>query len=63
MPRLIRSLTLFQASLNGERRITQPYGMHGGQPGERGCNYWLRKSAVPGTPDRKVKLKPAAAFK
>lgn len=27
-----------------ERRITEPYGMHGGAPGGRGANYWVKKN-------------------
>lgn len=26
-----------------ERRSIQPYGMNGGEPGERGANYWVRR--------------------
>lgn len=29
-------------SIISERRVTEPYGMKGGQPGERGGNYWLK---------------------
>lgn len=50
-----------RASLNGERRVTQPYGMAGGSPGERGANYWQRTS-INGQTSRRVKLKPASAF-
>ncbi|WWC85663.1 uncharacterized protein L201_000529 [Kwoniella dendrophila CBS 6074] len=49
-----------RASLNGERRVTQPYGMHGGNPGSRGANYWIRNSETP--QERRIKLKPASAF-
>ncbi|WVQ78999.1 hypothetical protein IAT38_001091 [Cryptococcus sp. DSM 104549] len=42
----------------GERRVNQPYGMHGGGPGERGATYWVRKM---GDDTRKIKLRPCAA--
>ncbi|WWC69115.1 uncharacterized protein I206_103051 [Kwoniella pini CBS 10737] len=50
------------SSVVGERRVNQPYGMHGGQPGERGATYLLRKSRH-GPGMRKVKLRPSAAVK
>lgn len=28
-----------------ERRVTSPYGMHGGADGSRGANYWVKKIA------------------
>lgn len=30
-------------SLNSERRVHRPYGMYGGEPGESGKNYWVKK--------------------
>ncbi|TYJ56774.1 hypothetical protein B9479_002544 [Cryptococcus floricola] len=60
--RIYQARVDMRASLGGERRLTQPYGMHGGQPGTRGANYWLRQTATPGAPRRRIKLKPAAAF-
>lgn len=30
--------------LIGERRVTQPYGMEGGEPGQSGAHYWMRKN-------------------
>ncbi|KAI5479281.1 5-oxoprolinase (ATP-hydrolyzing) [Pseudohyphozyma bogoriensis] len=45
----------------GERRVTQPYGMHGGGPGQRGCTYWLRQ--MPDGTRRKIKMKPSPFFK
>ncbi|KAF5345009.1 hypothetical protein D9758_010436 [Tetrapyrgos nigripes] len=36
--------------LIGERRVTEPYGMEGGEPGERGAHYWIRR-----TPDGKTR--------
>ncbi|WWD01069.1 hypothetical protein V866_008007 [Kwoniella sp. B9012] len=50
------------SSIVGERRVNQPYGMHGGQPGERGATYLVRKSHL-GEGTRKVKLRPSAATK
>lgn len=41
----------------GERRVNAPYGMHGGEPGERGCSYWMRKNKDGSL--RKVKMKPS----
>ncbi|KAJ7596011.1 Hydantoinase B/oxoprolinase-domain-containing protein [Mycena floridula] len=32
------------AFLIGERRVTEPYGMEGGAPGQRGAHYWVRKA-------------------
>ncbi|WRT67483.1 uncharacterized protein IL334_004455 [Kwoniella shivajii] len=51
-----------QSSIVGERRVNQPYGMHGGLPGERGATYLVRKS-VNGPGFRKVKLRPSAFTK
>ncbi|GAA5897741.1 hypothetical protein JCM5296_000868 [Sporobolomyces johnsonii] len=48
------------AMLVGERRVTQPYGMHGGEPGERGCSYWIKQ--MPDGTSRKIKLKPSPTF-
>jgi 5-oxoprolinase (ATP-hydrolysing) len=48
-----------EAAHIGERRVNQPYGMHGGGPGERGATYWMRKSPYGGF--RKIKMRPSAA--
>ena len=32
------------AGILSERRVFQPYGMAGGEPGERGLNLWIRKN-------------------
>ncbi|RSH93770.1 hypothetical protein EHS25_006418 [Saitozyma podzolica] len=48
-----------EAAHIGERRVNQPYGMHGGGPGERGATYWMRKSPDGGF--RRIKMKPSAA--
>lgn len=37
--------------------MTQPYGMHGGGPGERGASYWVR--AQPDGSVRKIRLRPS----
>lgn len=45
----------------GERRVTQPYGMKGGGPGERGAFYFSRKG-----PDGQyvsIKTKPSCTIK
>jgi len=39
-----------------ERRITEPYGMHGGLPGGRGANYWVKRN--PDGNDRWINLGP-----
>ncbi|GAA5937129.1 hypothetical protein JCM10213_007143 [Rhodosporidiobolus nylandii] len=44
----------------GERRVTEPYGMHGGGPGERGCSYWNKK--MPDGTRRLIKLKPSCTI-
>ena len=31
-----------QASILSERRVTRPYGMHGGSDGACGLNLWIR---------------------
>lgn len=49
-----------QAMVIGERRVNQPYGMHGGGAGERGCSYWVRKTSDGG--QQKIKLKPSPKF-
>lgn len=38
-----------QVSILSERRVVPPYGMAGGEPGERGKNLWIRKYADEGT--------------
>ncbi|WVQ85372.1 hypothetical protein IAT38_007537 [Cryptococcus sp. DSM 104549] len=51
-----------QGAIVGERRVNQPYGMHGGHPGERGATYLVKKSnSRPGY--RSVKFRPSAAAK
>ncbi|KAL2264680.1 hypothetical protein VTJ83DRAFT_7190 [Remersonia thermophila] len=32
-----------QVSILSERRVYQPYGLRGGEPGQRGLNLWVRK--------------------
>ncbi|GAA6038693.1 hypothetical protein JCM8097_002349 [Rhodosporidiobolus ruineniae] len=44
----------------GERRVNQPYGMHGGLPGERGCSYWDK--VMPDGTRRTIKLKPSCTI-
>ncbi|KIW16105.1 hypothetical protein PV08_06156 [Exophiala spinifera] len=39
-----------------ERRITSPYGMHGGEDGGRGANYWVKKN--PDGTERWINLGP-----
>lgn len=46
--------------LIGERRVTRPYGMEGGEPGQSGAHYWMRKNRD-GTL-RKVNLGPRGTF-
>ncbi|GAA6020774.1 hypothetical protein JCM10207_002019 [Rhodosporidiobolus poonsookiae] len=48
------------AMIIGERRVTFPYGMHGGEPGERGCGYWTR--TMPDGTRRTIKLKPSGTI-
>jgi 5-oxoprolinase (ATP-hydrolysing) len=36
---------LLTFSMISERRVHQPYGMEGGEPGEAGANYWVRATA------------------
>ncbi|CAH0022159.1 unnamed protein product [Clonostachys rhizophaga] len=31
-------------SMISERRVNQPYGMEGGEPGQRGINYWAQRN-------------------
>lgn len=31
-------------SMISERRVNQPYGMEGGEPGQRGTNYWAQRN-------------------
>jgi len=45
------------AMVIGERRVNQPYGMHGGGPGQRGCSFWVRRNDD-GTTST-IKLKPS----
>lgn len=54
------STSLTQAMVIGERRVNQPYGMHGGGPGERGCSYWVRQT--PEGDKQTIKLKPSPQF-
>ncbi|GJN94162.1 hypothetical protein Rhopal_007236-T1 [Rhodotorula paludigena] len=45
----------------GERRVNRPYGLHGGEGGERGCTYWDKQ--MPDGTRRVVKMKPSPVFK
>ncbi|KAF2147617.1 putative 5-oxoprolinase [Myriangium duriaei CBS 260.36] len=38
-----------QVSILSERRVIAPYGMAGGQEGQRGVNLWIRKSPIDGS--------------
>ncbi|GAA6048754.1 hypothetical protein JCM3770_003943 [Rhodotorula araucariae] len=49
------------ATVIGERRVHQPYGLHGGEPGGRGCTYWDKQ--MPDGSRRTVKMKPSPVFK
>ncbi|OCF32026.1 5-oxoprolinase (ATP-hydrolysing) [Kwoniella heveanensis BCC8398] len=44
----------------GERRVNQPYGMHGGEPGQRGAMYWKRRRQDGGY--RIIKAPPSSAI-
>ncbi|KAE8393479.1 Hydantoinase B/oxoprolinase-domain-containing protein [Aspergillus alliaceus] len=46
-----------QVSILSDRRVTAPYGMAGGQEGQRGENVWIRKDPITGS-TRKVALGP-----
>ncbi|KAL1963413.1 hypothetical protein VTN77DRAFT_8429 [Rasamsonia byssochlamydoides] len=38
-----------QVSILSERRVIPPYGMAGGEDGQRGVNLWIRKDPIDGT--------------
>ena len=42
--REVEFLIDMHAGILSERRVFQPYGMAGGEPGERGLNLWFRKN-------------------
>ncbi|RTE83592.1 hypothetical protein BHE90_001856 [Fusarium euwallaceae] len=46
-----------QVSVLTDRRVTAPYGLEGGEDGQRGQNIWVRKDPVTGT-TRQVSLGP-----
>lgn len=46
-----------QVSVLTDRRVTAPYGLEGGEDGQRGQNIWIRKDPVTGA-TRKVSLGP-----
>lgn len=46
-----------QVSVLTDRRVTAPYGLEGGEEGQRGQNIWLRKDPVTGAM-RQVSLGP-----
>ncbi|CAH0044703.1 unnamed protein product [Clonostachys solani] len=46
-----------QVSVLTDRRVTAPYGLEGGQDGQRGENIWVRRDPVTGT-TRKTSLGP-----
>ncbi|KAL4921663.1 Hydantoinase B/oxoprolinase-domain-containing protein [Aspergillus aurantiobrunneus] len=46
-----------QVSVLTDRRVTAPYGLEGGEDGERGQNIWVRKDPVTGA-TRRVSLGP-----
>ncbi|ORY27110.1 putative cytoplasm protein [Naematelia encephala] len=48
-----------EATHTGERRVIQPYGMHGGGVGERGASYVVRQMLSGGV--RKIKMQPSSA--
>ncbi|PZM86302.1 MAG: 5-oxoprolinase [Candidatus Melainabacteria bacterium] len=51
--RRIKFLTPMSVSILSQRRIVEPFGMHGGLPGKRGINKWIKKDGteeiLPGT--------------
>ncbi|RKP40049.1 Hydantoinase B/oxoprolinase-domain-containing protein [Dimargaris cristalligena] len=54
---LIRDLEFLepiQVSILSERRVFQPYGLAGGEPGQRGENHWLREG-VSGSQGRRYR--------
>ncbi|CAM1506062.1 Fc.00g057030.m01.CDS01 [Cosmosporella sp. VM-42] len=46
-----------QVSVLSDRRVTAPYGLQGGEDGQRGQNIWVRKDPISGT-TRQVSLGP-----
>lgn len=55
--RAVRLTLCAQAAVIGERRVNAPYGLHGGEPGQRGCAYWMRRNTDGSL--RKTKMKPS----
>jgi 5-oxoprolinase (ATP-hydrolysing) len=51
--RRIKFLTPMSVSILSQRRVAEPFGMHGGLPGKRGINKWIKKDGseeiLPGT--------------
>jgi N-methylhydantoinase B/oxoprolinase/acetone carboxylase alpha subunit len=51
--RRIRFLAPMTVSILSQRRVVEPFGMHGGMPGKRGINKWIKKDGteeiLPGT--------------
>ncbi|MBX9952720.1 MAG: hydantoinase B/oxoprolinase family protein [Candidatus Obscuribacterales bacterium] len=56
--RRLRFLKPMTVSILSQRRIAEPFGMHGGKPGKRGINKWIKKGGkeelLPGTVTVKV---------
>jgi hypothetical protein len=44
----------------GERRVNAPYGLHGGENGERGASYWNKM--MPDGTRRTIRLKPSGTI-
>jgi 5-oxoprolinase (ATP-hydrolysing) len=53
----IEFLVPLQVSILSDRRITAPYGLAGGEDGQRGENIWIRKDPVTGS-TRRIALGP-----
>lgn len=56
--RRIRFLKPMTVSILSQRRIAEPFGLHGGKPGKRGINKWIKRDGkeelLPGTITVKV---------
>lgn len=56
--RRIRFLIPMTVSILSQRRVVEPFGLHGGKPGKRGVNKWIKKDGteevLPGTITVKV---------
>ncbi|HNB22952.1 MAG TPA: hydantoinase B/oxoprolinase family protein, partial [Candidatus Melainabacteria bacterium] len=56
--RRIRFLQPMTVSILSQRRVAEPFGLHGGKPGKRGINRWIKKDGteeiLPGTVTVKV---------